>query len=221
MSNEQKVLPKPISYDELYPGRFIKAADLRGQRTTLQIIEVIREELQDEKGVKTKGILKFRGTDKQLALNRTNGECIKGMFGHLLADWIGKRITLAPVPYDGTLPLDITHMIRIYGSPDIANDMKVNVRLPRKRPIAITMHKVEKGSAKPAQPNQASEPPKEPDSPRNSAPKYDEQTAMQALREAGDRDGIEKLYADIRKSFPVEVPLPVQALYQGLRESLE
>lgn len=220
-----KQLPKPLSYDDLYPGRFIKAADFRGKNTTLTIVDVLTEELEDEKGRHVKGILKFAKTEKQLALNRTNGECIKGMFGRDIGAWIGKRVTFYPAPYDGNLPLDITECIRVFGSPDIDADKVVTVRLPRKKPRNVTMRKVVlnqrpgAGSAPSAQASPSpNDKPKPADTPSQRI-KYDEQTAMQTLREAGDLAGIDKIYDDVRASFPDGVPLEVEALWQGLRES--
>lgn len=140
-------LKKPISFDELYPGRFLKAADLRGQKVTVRIADVALEELEGEKGSKVKGIIFLRNTDKQIVLNRTNGLCLKGMFGKTLSDWIDKRITLTA---DKTkLGKDTVDCIRIYGSPDIAEDMAVSVTLPRRKPFEMTMHAVKKDAPVP------------------------------------------------------------------------
>jgi hypothetical protein len=221
MNAPTKQLPKPISYDDLYPGRFIKAADFRGNKTTLTIVDVITEELEDDKGKHVKGILKFAKTDKQLALNKTNGECIKGMFGRRIEDWIGKRITFFPAPYDGSLPLDITECIRVFGSPDIDADKTITVRLPRKKPRTVTMRKVtlnQRAGNAPAT-NAATTPATTTAENPPQKTIYDHQTAMQTLRESGDLAGIDKVFDDIRASFPQGVPLEIEALWQSLRES--
>ncbi len=46
-------------------------------------------------------------------LNRTNGECLKAMFGRDTGEWIGKRVTLYPAEYQGETA------IRVKGSPDM------------------------------------------------------------------------------------------------------
>lgn len=133
---QPKVIEKPVDWDELYPGRFIKAGDLKGKQVTLTISAVRVEELVGDKGPQMKGIVSFEGKGKQLPLNKTNGICMKAMFGREVQKWIGRRVTLFPGNWDGE------PAIRIYGSPDIDSDMNVTVALPRKRPIDMVMRKV-------------------------------------------------------------------------------
>ncbi len=131
--NQQK---KPVDWDELYPGRFIKAGELHGKKVTLTIADVTTEELVGDNGKKVKGILSFRETPKAIALNRTNGTCLREMFGRKLSEWVGKRVTIFPDVWNGE------PAIRIWGSPDISSDMSIEVALPRRRPIPMTMHRV-------------------------------------------------------------------------------
>jgi hypothetical protein len=130
-------LKKPVDWDELYPGRFLKAGELQGKQVTLSIASVDIDELESDQGKKIKGVISFDRTPKQLALNKTNGLCIRSMFGRKLADWIGKRITLFPSQWNGE------DCIRIWGSPDIERDAETIVQLPRKKPIKMTMHRVD------------------------------------------------------------------------------
>lgn len=132
---------KPVDWNELFPGRFLKAGDLQGKKVTLTISDVDTEELEGDSGKKTKGILSFRETQRQLALPKTNGICLREMFGRKVADWIGKRITLFEDVWNGE------PCIRIWGSPDIESDMVVTIALPRRKPFPMTMHKVEKAAA--------------------------------------------------------------------------
>ena len=133
-----KVLPKPVDWDELYPGRFLKAGDFKGKPVTLTISEVRLEELVGDKGPQVKGVISFKQTEKQWALNKTNGLCLRAMFGRKVQEWVGKRVTLYPAVWNGDL------CIRVYGSPDIDGDQEVSIALPRKRPFVMTMHKTEK-----------------------------------------------------------------------------
>lgn len=138
---------KGLDYDQLFPGRFIKAGDLAGRDVTVTISAIDLEDLPQEKGGdRAKGIISFAKTKKKLVLNRTNGECIKAMFGRDTGEWIGKRITLYPADFNGDL------CIRIKGSPDIDGPVTFELKLPRKKPQPKTMLKTggANGTAKPA-----------------------------------------------------------------------
>jgi hypothetical protein len=136
MNQNQQQPKKPVDWDELYPGRFLKAGELHGKKVTLTISDITTEELVGDSGKKVKGILAFKETPKAIALNRTNGTCLREMFGRKLSEWIGKRITIFPGEWNGE------PCIRIWGSPDIQQDMSIEVALPRRRPIPMTMHVV-------------------------------------------------------------------------------
>jgi len=149
MSAQPKVIEKPVDWDELYPGRFIKASDLKGKKVTLTISRVRVEELIGDKGPQMKGIINFEGKDKALALNKTNGLCLKAMFGRKVQEWVGHKATLFASTWDGD------ECIRIWGSPELTEDRQVTIALPRKRPFDMTMHAVSAGP-KPVQSTQPS-----------------------------------------------------------------
>lgn len=130
-------IKKPNTYDQLYPGRFLKAGQFEGRQVTLTIKDVDLNELEGDDGKKLKAIVSFQETELQLVAAKTNGICIKAMFGDKLADWIGKRVTLFPSTWNGE------PAIRVWGSPDIEKDINVSVQLPRRKPIPMVMHKVE------------------------------------------------------------------------------
>lgn len=137
-------MPKPTVYDELYPGRFLRAGLLKGQKVTLTIKDVDLEALEGDDGKpKQKAIVSFEERPTQLVACKTNGFCIKSMFGPSLAAWIGKRVTLFESQWNGE------PCIRVWGSPDIAAEMKVTVALPRRRPFEMVMHVVRKAAAPP------------------------------------------------------------------------
>lgn len=122
-------------WDELYPGRFLKAGLLaEGEKRVLTIARVDTDELEGEKGKKVKGVLTFEGEPMQLALNKTNGICLREMFGRVPWKWEGKRIALFASEWGGE------PCIRIWGSPDIEADIEVEVQLPKRRPFRMTMH---------------------------------------------------------------------------------
>jgi len=132
-----KTYPKPKDFDQLYPGRFIKAGELLGKKVTLTIADVELEGLQGDDGKeKAKAVISFRESDKKMVTCKTNGICIKEMFGKSISEWIGKRITIFPDTWNGE------PCIRVWGSPDIADDKVVQISLPRRRPFNKTMHRV-------------------------------------------------------------------------------
>jgi len=137
MDENKRTFADPTDWDQLYPGRFMKAGEFQGKRPTLTITAVKLDELEGTKGRQVKGIISFRETEKALALNRTNGICLKAMFGRRVQEWVGKRVTLFAGVWNDE------ECIRVWGSPDIAATMEVSVELPRKRPIKMTMNKVE------------------------------------------------------------------------------
>ena len=138
---------KPIDWDELYPGRFIKAGELVGKKPTITISDVDTDELEGDNGKRVKGIISFRETTRQLALNKTNGICLREMFGRKVQEWVGKRITLFADKWNGD------DAIRIWGSPELKSDRKVEIKLPRRRPFMMTMHATGKGKKKASEPD--------------------------------------------------------------------
>lgn len=135
--DKPKKFPKPSVFDQLYPGRFLKAGELLGKKVTLTVLDVDLEELQGDDGAKkAKAIISFKETEKKVVACKTNGICIKTMFGPKLADWVGKRVTIFPDIWNGE------PCIRVWGSPDIPQDVEVEISLPRRRPFKKTMHKM-------------------------------------------------------------------------------
>lgn len=129
-------LKKPLEWDDLYPGRFIRAVDLKERDVTLTLADIELEELVDPEGkTSVKTIFCFKETPKKHVACKTNGICVKAMFGKKLSDWIGKRVTFKQEPWNGE------PSIRVAGSPDIAADMMVTVSLPRRRPTERTLRK--------------------------------------------------------------------------------
>jgi hypothetical protein len=138
MNEETRSRPKPANFDQLYPGRFLKAGEFNGRKVTLTVADADLEELVGEDGKpKAKAIISFRETEKALVACKTNGICMKSMFGPKIADWIGKRVTLFPDVWNGE------PCIRIWGSPELEADLDVMVTLPRRRPFKKTLHRVE------------------------------------------------------------------------------
>lgn len=209
MAEQAKSFPTPVDWDELYPGRFLKAADLKGKKVTLKIAGVKLEELIGDKGPQVKGLLSFDRTEKQLALNKTNGICLKDMFGKKVQEWVGKRVTLFPTTFNDD------DCIRVWGSPDIEADKQVTIALPRKRPFQMAMHKTSAAVNKPTPTNGAS------DSAGDESPSDAE--SIKTLRAASNLDAFTKARKSVWAVYAaanVDVPLDVEAAATDHRETL-
>lgn len=126
-------------YDQLFPGRFLKSGEFDGKEVTLTIGNVELEEMEDRKGMRVKPIVTFRETKRQMVLNRTNAECLKGLFGRKVADWVGKRVTFYPITVEAFgAP---TLAIRVKGSPDISRDVQITVKVGRQGDAKVMMRR--------------------------------------------------------------------------------
>lgn len=120
---------KGLDFDELYPGRFMKAGEFKDKDVTLKIASVTKDKLEGSKGEETKGVIRFEKTEKALVLNKTNGVCIREMFGRDTGEWVGKRVTFFPAKVDFE---DSDLAIRVRGSPDIPADIAFQAKVGRK-----------------------------------------------------------------------------------------
>lgn len=134
-------MPLPDTYSELYPGRFLKADILKGKKATLTIKEIDVQDLVGETGKPAaKVIVSFAERPLELVLPKTNGECLRRMFGNNPHAWVGKRVTL--FPSTTKFGRETVDCIRIWGSPDIEADMPITVPQGRKKPLEMVMHRV-------------------------------------------------------------------------------
>jgi len=156
MSEDLKPLAaKPVDWDELYDGAFLKAGEMKGKRVTLTIKSVDLYELEGAKGKQKRGVMSFQERPKLLALNKINGICLKAMFGRLVQKWEGKRVTIFPDVVKEAGAMQGDPCIRIYGSPELAHDLDVVIQLRKRKPYTLTMHKVVAGGGAKAAPTQA------------------------------------------------------------------
>lgn len=157
MSATNQPMPKPTVWDELFPNRFLKAGLLKGKDVTLTIKDVSTERLPNDKGVEeVHGLLSFEKTVKQFGINKTNGICLKTMFGADLSKWLGKRVTFYPTT--DRFGSDVVDAIRVRGSPDIANAMTITIKFKKKKPRQVTLIKTDPNKQPaPATPEQHTE----------------------------------------------------------------
>jgi hypothetical protein len=139
-AKEGEKRPLPGSYSEMYPNRFLKADMLKGHKVTLTIKDISGEGLMSEdKGSNLEWIVSFAERDKQFVMNKTNATCLYRMFGGDPKSWIGHRITLFPTTVFAFGANQ--DCLRVWGSPDIAEDLSITVPQGRKKAWETVMHK--------------------------------------------------------------------------------
>lgn len=85
----------PTDYRSMYEKDFLGAWDFTDGDKTFTIKKAQRGELTGSGGRKSKKpVVYFQETDKGLALNATNGKTIAALYGVMVEDWQGKKITL-------------------------------------------------------------------------------------------------------------------------------
>lgn len=121
-----------LSFDDLYPSRFLKASDLKGQDVTKTIKSVMIEELGEGSQAKAKCVITFENAKKQWVVPRTCGEALKAMFGSKDVDrtWPGKRVTLFAKVVDSFG--GEVEAVRVRGSPDISKRITLSVQRGQK-----------------------------------------------------------------------------------------
>ena len=79
---------------DLFPSRFLKAADLQGREVPVTISHVATEQLQTQHGQEAKGVGYFLGHSKGLVLNVVNANTIGEAYGDETDNWGGCPIVL-------------------------------------------------------------------------------------------------------------------------------
>ena len=119
-------------YDIIFPERWLHAPDLDGRSVTLAITAAYAEFIENPKNHKKDdagdlcGILSFKGTKREYVLSKQNAWILKALWGKDPAAYVGKRITLSPVPDSSGFTEHGTRILFI-GSPDIDNDLSFNL----------------------------------------------------------------------------------------------
>jgi len=128
-----------LTYDALFPGRFIKAGEMSGKPVTMTIADVYLDHLEGEDGrEKPQAIVAFKETKREWALNKTNAQCLLAMWGQDSGDWVAKRVTLF-AERDASGLSDSGLCLRVKGSPDITKSIVAEIKLPRRKPQKRTL----------------------------------------------------------------------------------
>jgi len=80
-----------MKVSEMYPSRWLAAADLKGQRLDVVIDHVEMEDLGEGT---TKPVVYFKAKKKGLVLNKTNSVAIASVLGDDTDRWSGHTVTL-------------------------------------------------------------------------------------------------------------------------------
>jgi len=97
-----------------FPSKYLKAADLSGEATTVTMTIVKSEQVA--KSGDTQPVVYFREFQQGMVLNKTNAKSISKLYGDDTNNWKGKKIQLfeAMVEYQG----DVMPALRIRGIKD-------------------------------------------------------------------------------------------------------
>jgi hypothetical protein len=79
-----------MNINEVFPSKFLKAADLGGATPTVTIDQVKMEDIGDDR----RAVVYFVGKDKGVVLNKTNATNISEAYGPDTDGWTGKKVTL-------------------------------------------------------------------------------------------------------------------------------
>jgi hypothetical protein len=83
--------------DEVFPGKYLKACDLKGKPRTVEIDHAPLETLKNTKGEEQqKIVLYFVAAKKALPLNMTNFDAVADICGDDTEFWPGQNIELYP-----------------------------------------------------------------------------------------------------------------------------
>jgi len=86
----------------MFDAKWLVAAHLQGRDVTVVIDSVRAGEVIGEGGRKDKmPVLKLKGKDLPLGLNKTNCKTVAGMYGPDTTKWVGQAITLYPTTCRG------------------------------------------------------------------------------------------------------------------------
>ncbi len=143
-----------MNYKALNPSKYFQAAlDFAAGDLTLTISRVTLEEMEESaKPIGTapapgasqgpnrkKGVVWFSDHPLGWCQNVTNAFCLAEMFGKDTTAWHGKRVTIYATPV-----LSFGKMepgIRVRGSPDLASDKTIVLKLMKKKPQTIELKK--------------------------------------------------------------------------------
>ena len=91
--------------NEMFPSKYLKAADLQGHTVAVVIDRLELGEVGQGDEKEQKWIMYFEGKEKGLVLNKTNSNMVAAAYGDNTDGWTGKPLELYPtrVPFAGKI----------------------------------------------------------------------------------------------------------------------
>jgi len=85
-------------WETLFDKKYLRWFHLQGKECLVEVEKVERDvEMTMRGGIKKKaGVVHFKGKDKPLVLNVTNGKSIAALHGNKPSQWPGKKLVLYP-----------------------------------------------------------------------------------------------------------------------------
>lgn len=144
-------------YRAAFKGEHLQAADF-DKPYTVRVARVALLNLLDDSKPEERGKKKQRqkltlflakaktgeAIERSWLISKTAAKCIADMFGTRVADWKGKLVTLYRDP-GVRFGTEVTGGIRVLGSPDLHETMRVKIAWKGKRPYMVTLKKTELG----------------------------------------------------------------------------
>jgi hypothetical protein len=126
--------------DDVFPSKYLKAADLNGDPLVVTIVSAPLETLKNPEGKEqTKTVLYFRGTKKLLPLNVTNWDAVADVTGESDSEnWAGCKIELYPATTEMKGKTVACIRIRAPEQPEPARAKQKPSAAGTKRPIKKT-----------------------------------------------------------------------------------
>jgi len=138
-------MTRGLTFDELYPGKYVKAGDFKDKPATLTVKSVTRPMMSDGSGGESPAVnMAFEEIEKMLILNKTNAVCFRALWGDDSGDWVGHKITLHPVRDESGMS-ESGQCIRVKGSPELDKELKFRAHVGLKM---ITQKLVPTGNGK-------------------------------------------------------------------------
>lgn len=95
-----------MNMNQMFPGKYLKAADLEGKAWTVTVEDVVMEELGQGNDKEWKPVLRLVGSERGIVLNKTNAIKIAGLFQSEDTEaWKGQKIKIVSekVPFGSKL----------------------------------------------------------------------------------------------------------------------
>lgn len=83
-----------MKISQLFPSKFVKAADLNGKTITLTIAKTVMEQVGHGADAENKLVLYFAKATKGMIMNATNARAVAGLYGDDTDKWVGQRISV-------------------------------------------------------------------------------------------------------------------------------